>query len=421
MEDIQKKKELEQFINERRLPISEYKKLLTDFSVSSVSKSKDKIDEDDELLVKIEKLDLEKECDTFFEKKAIEKKGKSEIKEQIKDIKQKINSIKSESSENSSEKTVKVVKQEVSNFKWNSLDNIWIQKLLSDKFVVKDCLADGNCQFRSIETALTQAGYRTTHDKLRKVIGKYIRKMADDDFQLILENYRLEKESGDFKGNWDPNKTNTKREFINNILKSGFHFEGDNITLSLLSKAIKIDFIIFDDSYNITDLSNPSQLNDKIIILYYIKFHNSGHYNTIGYKPKSKIKTIFKRNELPSEFDYMMDKNKLMIAHIHDIYKTYDKELTLNKVVIEIQKRMYTKLLPSDKKRILLYVKNLLKTQKFFKSPKVNIKPKLSNSPKSPSIKTKSPSLPKSSLPLPKSPKIIKVKRKRRSPNKSIS
>lgn len=440
-----KKNELEKFINERRLPISEYKKLLTDFTLNTTINEKD----DENTLVKLERIDLEKECDKYIKSKSPEKR--------IQQIQKKINSIVSESSEKNSEVTIKPKPQKspkLSDFTWNNLDKIWQQKLLSDKFVVKDCLADGNCQFRSIETALTQAGYKTTHIKLRNVIGKYIKKMSNDDFQLILENYRLELESGDFKGNWDPLKTNTKKEFINNISKSGFHFEGDNITLSLLSKAIKIDFIIFDDSYNITDLSNPTKLNDKIVILYYIKIHNTGHYNTIGYKQNKKVKTIFKRDDLPSEFEFIMDKNKLLIAHINDIYNQTKQtnQLTLNKIVINIQKRINSKLTLNDKKRIMLYIKNLLKKQdKSDKSPKQKsptIKTKSlqksstikTKSPqKSPTIKTKSPqnsptiktkspkqksSTIRTKSPITptinnKSPKIIKVKRKRKSPNKS--
>jgi hypothetical protein len=125
-------------------------------------------------------------------------------------------------------------------------------KLMSDAFYVKDCLGDGNCQFRSIETALADAGYRMSHEKLRRLIAQYINQMSNDEFLASYKIIGWKKNMENLKAIWNPYQVKSKREFINHVTKSGFHFQGDNITLSL-SKAIKIDFVIFDDNYNITN------------------------------------------------------------------------------------------------------------------------------------------------------------------------
>jgi hypothetical protein len=311
---------------------------------------------------------------------------------------------------NSKENTSKK-QQEGNLFMWKKLDSEWQEKLMSDAFYVKDCLGDGNCQFRSIETALADAGYRMSHEKLRRLIAQYINQMSNDEFLAILQNYRLEKEHGEFEGDWNPYQVKSKREFINHVTKSGFHFQGDNITLSLLSKAIKIDFVIFDDNYNITNLSNPDDLQDKIVILYYIQMEKGGHYMTIGIKsPRGKIYTIFNRGAFPQVLDQVLDRHTFLLTHITQIYKNYGDNLKLNTLVKELQKRLQTKLAPEDKKHAYLILRGLLENEEFFRRAK-SAKKNQSKSPrKSKSRKSK-----------PKSPRKSRSKSKSKSPRKSKS
>lgn len=246
-------------------------------------------------------------------------------------------------------------------FEWVPLDEKWQSKLLSKSFMQKDCDGDGNCQFRSIETALTDAGYKTNHSRLRRLIAKYINTMSDKGFHEMLENYRLEKENSEFRGGWDPMQVKNKRQFIKIVKQTGFYFEGDNITLALLSKAINVDFIIMDDDYNVTDLSNPDELKPKVIILYYVK---SGHYKTIGIKNKhGTIKTIFKREHLPKELDTIIDKYNFFVEHVKAAMTVMEKA-TLNKILKTVQSNIQLELSQEDKKLIMTIVKHIFNLQK---------------------------------------------------------
>jgi len=172
---------------------------------------------------------------------------------------------------------------------------------------VKDCEPDGNCQFRSIETALGQFSKEYTHKVLRDLVIKYILKLSQNRFEQILENYKLEKSNGEFAGGWDPDKINTKEEFVSEMRKGGFHFEGDYTTLEILSNVLDVDFIILNKSKQVTLVRN-----NKIatIVLYYEKIGNSGHYLTIGLKKNDKIITAFKTSRLPIEIRELINLTK---------------------------------------------------------------------------------------------------------------
>lgn len=230
---------------------------------------------------------------------------------------------------------------------WQELSLPLQKKLMSKDFVKMDCLADGNCQFRSIETALKHAGYKINHKKLRDAVGKYIYKLPNQEFALIISNYREEKENNIFIGDWNPFNITNKREFINEIKKEGFHFQGDYITLSLLTKVLQTDFIVISNDEYIIDTSNPEKLNERLIILYYQSFDNNGHYQTIGLKQqetprKTKIQTVFFRNEnLPIDIKRLIDSHEMMNYYIHDICtKEICQKENIHEIISKIEKEM---------------------------------------------------------------------------------
>jgi len=175
------------------------------------------------------------------------------------------------------------------------------------KLMIKDCEPDGNCQFRSIEQALYQYNNKYTHIKLRKIIGDYINKLNDNVFQNIIDNYKIEKDNDEFIGKWDPYKIKNKQDFIKHINKLGFHFEGDDTTLNILSDVLNVDFIIINKNKSVT-----LKLNNKraIIVLYYHKLKLSGHYQTIGLKSKSTVISVFNPKSLPSEITELINMGK---------------------------------------------------------------------------------------------------------------
>jgi hypothetical protein len=175
-------------------------------------------------------------------------------------------------------------------------------------------------------------------------------------------------------------------------------------SLSLLSKAIGIDFIILDNSYNITNLSNDDKYNAKIVILYYIKDNDhNGHYQTIGLKNNNKIITLFFRSNLPKEIDLILDRHSYLLEHVTHIYQTTIKhKLTLNHVINQIEHITQTKLNATDKKLILIILRNILQNEAFFTYVKQSPKRSKSKSPKK-----QSPKRSKSKSPKKQSPKRL--------------
>lgn len=278
----------------------------------------------------------------------------------------------SEDNDNDNEIDHFVKKSKNKKFIWNNLDEKWNKKLLNNNFRITDSLPDGNCQFRSIETALQTSGVKVNHVKLRKLIVKYINNLNNNDFENIIQNYRLEKDNGEFIGHWNPYFIKTKRDFNREIQKPGFNFQGDNVTLSLLCDILLIDFIILDDNYNIIEISNKF---DNIIILHYTANSKSGHYQTIGLSSKrGKVTTLFKRHSLPEEILILIDKNKFILAHIEHIIKNEKKEnakLTLNVIMEKYIKNTHdTRNSNSHKKNIIKIINAWLHNEKFFKSIK---------------------------------------------------
>jgi len=298
-------------------------------------------------------------------------------------------------------------------FEWINVDNPkWINVLLSNNFYIKDCAPDGNCQFRSLEEALrVDPTLKMTHKQLRQSVAKHILSLSDLEFKDIIDTYRAEKDSGEFYGAWDPHSVKTKRQFAIELKKPGFHFEGDNLTLSLLSKILNIDIIILNEiDYSITHIENN---NTKFIVIHFTRMGNTGHYKTIGYKMDNKISTLFDKTNLPEEVIPLIDKRVFYKKQLQRIYKTEDT-FTCNNVLFELQ-NLLGKLRVSDKKLICILAAEMINKEGI--TPKKKAPKRKSKAPKSKASSKKSKSKSKSSSEKSKR-KSKKSKSKRKSKSK---
>jgi hypothetical protein len=237
---------------------------------------------------------------------------------------------------------------------WKEVSQRLQQYLLSANFRIQNCEGDGNCQFRSIQNALANSGMNIKHAKLRKKIASYVRNMSADDFLILIESYRAEKHAGEFVGTWDPFQIKTKRDFIREIKKEGFNFQGDHVTLSLISRVLSIDFLIIVESdpserqSNLRNLINILEIygenrNNTLLILHF----SGAHYQTIGYQThtrgRSKIISSFDRRTLPDEIGALLDKNKFIQLHLDNVYDKYQKErqmLTITSLISEVSENI---------------------------------------------------------------------------------
>jgi hypothetical protein len=204
---------------------------------------------------------------------------------------------------------VKVDKTNYSNalsfYGWEDIDFIW-ESQIGDAYLILDCGSSGDCLFHSIAEALNlKQIYSNSNnveeldfyhvDSLRKAASS---KITSDNFNLILESYKLEDELGEFQGDWDPNKITRIEELQSEIEKSGNNFWGDHITIQLLSTALQINFVILncndDEDVSYTTVEIPG--NKGFIILYYL---NNCHFTLVGKFDGKRMNVIFKT--IPNE------------------------------------------------------------------------------------------------------------------------
>ena len=282
----------------------------------------------------------------------------------------------------STEGTVESVVEEKidDNYEWKQFD------MKVKNLVVKDCKPDGNCQFRSIEQALYQYNNKYTHIKLRKLIGDYILSLKDKDFENILNNYKIEKDNGEFIGKWNPYKIKSKIDFVKNINTLGFHFEGDDTTLNILSKILNIDFIIINKNKSVTLKLNNGR---AIIVLYYEKHGLSGHYKTIGLK-KDNIISAFNSKSLPDEITELINigKSRVVKTKSPEIVKTKSPVVVKTKLpeIVKTKSPVVVKT-KSPKRRSTKRSKSKAKASKVVKTKS----PKRRSTKRSKVVKTKSP------------------------------
>ena len=189
---------------------------------------------------------------------------------------------------------------------WEDLDFLW-ELQLGEKYLILDCGSSGDCLFHSISEALNLRQIYANNDKideikfedvesLRNLTSKEINK---DNFDTILESYKLEDELGEFQGQWEPNEIQSIEELQNEIIKGGNNFWGDHITIQLLSKKLRINFVILNSNDETEELSYTTveiNGNKNYIILYYL---NNCHFKLVGKFDGKKIQVIFRK--IPAE------------------------------------------------------------------------------------------------------------------------
>jgi hypothetical protein len=192
---------------------------------------------------------------------------------------------------------------------------IWKNKFGIENALTYSPKGDGNCLLSSIAEGL-QPVLMTNVNQLRYWAAQQLLMESDEWAQLAITSYREECNRGQFDGKWSPHECNSKEELAAAItapLYTGdaMAFQGDAFILVLLSKALKIDFVVFEHqkSFGYTRIDNHEKKNQQTIFLLYqnevhpkTKFSYK-HYQVLGIEcVDNNIQSIFDSNFLPDNF-----------------------------------------------------------------------------------------------------------------------
>lgn len=174
-------------------------------------------------------------------------------------------------------------------------------------------LADGNCLFSSISEAV-DPHLKCTIDHLRYYAALQIMREDKESVEIMITNYRIEVEKGDFKGRWDPTKCTTAAELSDAIIapvhtRRGFDFQGDSIILSMLSKILQLDIIVFEQEKSSGYSCLGGDDEKKNLYTIFLLRENKNHYQALGVcKGEDSVQSLFESDNLPPTFRNYLDK-----------------------------------------------------------------------------------------------------------------
>jgi hypothetical protein len=187
-------------------------------------------------------------------------------------------------------------KEVFDDYGWSELDFLWNIEL-GEEFMLLDCGANGDCLFHCLSEAINLDNiYRGDISNLYDVQTlrtKASKEFTRENFELILQNYKIEKEVGEFQGDWDPESINSIEELQNELCKTGNNFWGDHIIIQLLSQALNVNIIVLngdEDFEKLTYNTVETQGSKGYIIIY---FENNCHYKLVGKFNGKKIVSVF--------------------------------------------------------------------------------------------------------------------------------
>lgn len=175
--------------------------------------------------------------------------------------------------------------------------------------IKKETGGGGKCQFSSIAESL----YPTKDwdsKRIRQVVADEVLKMSRDDFKEFIQDYRREKEAGEFQGDWDPDKVTSRRQFaafLTEPIRTGsdMSFWGDSRTLVLFARARNIRIYLLSLTKQKSGEFRPNvwccetfgKTPDFAIMLWF----SGGHYQPVGVQYLDGKRSIWKLHEIPRE------------------------------------------------------------------------------------------------------------------------
>ena len=218
---------------------------------------------------------------------------------------------------------------------WWKLHLNWIKRLnksvrLSEiktvrqnsKFGVLDCGGSGDCFFSCVVESLNSE--REVYDKydvkiLRELLANSI---TGETFQLMIENYRILKDIGEFYDEWDPYSVLVEEDLKIELKKEGCNFMADHMILQLFNKLFSINIIILNstqykfqhdkttDLFKLYKTGIPYNSDFKTIILSY---EDTEHFRLIGHLQNNNMIILFNENTLPKEIKNVIHEDLIRV------------------------------------------------------------------------------------------------------------
>jgi len=258
---------------------------------------------------------------------------------------------------------MEVSKENIYKIDWEPLNTKWKIKLNSENFMIKNTLEEN-----TLVSAIINSGILKTEGKVMNMIAKYIKDIPQGEFVDLIENYRISSDNKVYIGNWDPYNIHNKRDFTKQIKMLGFKLHGDNVTLGLLSRVLKVDFIIFSSDYGIEELYSG---NDRIIMIYYDrdrKYYRLMGIRRVGGRMNGKIDVLISRMNMSEELMSVLDKDEFYLGHIKNICEEkVCKKMVLSDLIGELENRMQVKLDIEDRKKVIRMIRGWLQDEMYFK------------------------------------------------------
>lgn len=173
-----------------------------------------------------------------------------------------------------------------------------------------DCGGAGNCLFSVIARILSKlTSKKCSSDTVRKITAKSINK---ENIDTLLENYIIEYRNAEEDFMWDPIKINEcdsvkeKTNELRSVVRtSGYTYEGDDVTLTLLSNSkifdeYKLGIVIVTSSCQITFVRDVPYEPEIYAIIYNI---GNYHWQLVGARIDNKKKVLFTEDELDQVFE----------------------------------------------------------------------------------------------------------------------
>jgi hypothetical protein len=190
---------------------------------------------------------------------------------------------------------------------WNKMNIQWIkilnkislEKKHNSLFGVLDCGGDGNCLFNCINYAMNGFDNIFGIERFREGFSDSI---TEEDFININDIYKISKNCGEFKENWDPYEI-TYEEFKMKVKMGGDEYWGDFLILNLIKDYLNVNFVVLYSNDMTGEYYNYPiffEYNDELMTIILL-YENDNHFKLVGNYKTDRMIYNFKKDSIPNE------------------------------------------------------------------------------------------------------------------------